>query len=92
MRRQNKLKTLQVFAALLLLSSSFVYGANKLSRQQDRQAIAKAEADFEKARADRGLEGWLSFFSDDTADFVRGGPFTFRRRDADTIAEELRPG
>src|SRR5207249_3952717 len=72
-------KTFRVFASLLLLSSGFVYGANKPSREQDRQAIAKAEADFEKARADRGLEGWLSFFAEDTADFVRGGPFTFTK-------------
>jgi len=73
------MKTLRVFAALLLLLSTFVYGAKKTSREQDRQAIAKAEADFEKARADRGLEGWLSFFADDSADFVRGGPFTFTK-------------
>ena len=55
MRSQNKLKTPRLFAMLLLLSTSFVYGASKLSRQQDRQAIAKAEVDFEKARAERGL-------------------------------------
>ena len=49
------------------------------NHERDRQAIAKAEADFEKARAEKGLEGWLSFFADDTADFVRGGPFTFTK-------------
>jgi ketosteroid isomerase-like protein len=27
------------------------------------------------------LEGWLSFFADDTADFVRGGPFTFTKEE-----------
>src|SRR5919108_4286335 len=32
------------------------------SSQTDEQAIRKAEADFQAARAAKGLEGWLSFF------------------------------
>jgi ketosteroid isomerase-like protein len=67
--------------ALVLLVSTVAYAASKKSQEQDRQAIAKAEADFAKARAERGLEGWLSFFADDTADFVRGGPFTFTKEE-----------
>lgn len=73
------MKGLRAFLALLLALSTVAYGTNKTSREQARQAITKAEADFEKARAERGLEGWLSFFADDTADFVRGGPFTFTK-------------
>ena len=73
------MKPLRFFWTLLLLLPSLVHGAGKKSQEQDRQAIEKAEANFEKARADRGLEGWLSFFADDTADFVRGGPFTFTK-------------
>src|SRR5256885_3053380 len=73
------MKSLRVFAVSLLLLSTLVYGAKQSSHERDRQAIAKAEADFEKARAERGLEGWLSFFADDSADFVRGGPFTFTK-------------
>src|SRR5436190_16705521 len=67
--------------ALLLLASTIAFGGSKKSQEQERQAIEKAEADFEKARADRGLEGWLSFFADDTADFVRGAPFTFTKEE-----------
>jgi len=73
------MKRMWVYLSLLLLFSTAVYGAKKTSPEQDRQAIAKAEADFEKARAERGLEGWLSFFADDAADFVRGAPFTFSK-------------
>lgn len=75
------MRTLRVFPVLLLSISTFAYGASKASQEQDRRIIAKAEADFEKARAERGLEGWLSFFADDTADFVRGGPFTFTKEE-----------
>ena len=67
--------------ALFLLAAVCAYGASKKSQQQEQQAVAKAEADFEKARAERGLEGWLSFFADDTADFVRGAPFTFTKEE-----------
>src|SRR3954468_23715813 len=67
--------------ALLLLASIMAVGASKKSQEQERQAIAKAEADFEKARAERGLEGWLLFFADDNADFVRGAPFTFTKEE-----------
>ncbi len=49
--------------------------------EKARKAIEKAEADFEKARAERGLEGWLSFFADDTADFSRTGPLTFTKEE-----------
>src|SRR5690242_1268194 len=68
---------------LILLLPIFTYAVKK-PNDQDRQAIAKAEADFEKARTERGLEGWLSFFADDTADFVRGGPFTFTKEEMRT--------
>jgi len=67
--------------ALLLLASTIALGGSKKSQEQERQAIAKTEADFEKARAERGLEGWLSFFADDTADFVRGESFTFTKEE-----------
>ena len=71
--------------AALLLTVSLLFTslavAQTKSQERERQAIAKAEADFEKARAEHGLEGWLSFFADDTADFVRGGPFTFTKEE-----------
>lgn len=75
------MERLRAFLAIFLVVSTLAYGATKTTREQERQAIAKAEADFEKARADRGLEGWLSFFAEDTADFVRGGPFTFTKEE-----------
>ena len=76
------MRTLRCLVAVFLLMPTVLYGANnKKSQERDRQAIARAEADFEKARADLGLEGWLSFFADDTADFVRGGPFTFTKEE-----------
>jgi ketosteroid isomerase-like protein len=71
----------RVILGAFLLFSTFVLGSQKVSPEQGRQAVAKAEADFQKARAERGLEGWLSFFADDTADFVRGGPFTFTKEE-----------
>ena len=74
------MKSLRIMAALLLVTT-LAYSSGKKALDRERQAIAKAEADFEKARAEKGLEGWLSFFADDTADFVRGGPFTFTKEE-----------
>src|SRR3954465_1207741 len=74
------MKSLRVFGAIFLIAA-LVYAADMKEQEQERQAIAKAEADFEKARAERGLEGWLSFFADDTADFFRGAPFTFTKEE-----------
>src|SRR5262249_10247264 len=69
---------LSLIAAVVLCSLSY---AGKIDVEKEKSAIAKAEADFEKARAEKGLEGWMSFFADDTADFVRGGPFTFSKEE-----------
>jgi len=67
----------------VLLLPLLTYAAKK-PKEHDREAIARAETEFEKARADRGLQGWLSFFADDTADFVPGGPFTFTKEEMRT--------
>jgi len=40
----------------------------------DRAAIMKAERDFEAARANKGLEGWLSFFAEDATSLDAGQP------------------
>ncbi|MFL6299142.1 MAG: YybH family protein [Terriglobales bacterium] len=64
--------------AILVVSAVGCLAQTK-AQERDRQAIAKTEAEFQKARVDRGLEGWLSFFADDTADFTRGKPFSFTK-------------
>jgi len=73
------LKRVLLFA-LVAVSAIGCFAETKV-QQRDREAIAKAEAEFQQARAEKGLEGWLSFFADDTADFVRGGPFTFTKEE-----------
>src|SRR5262245_66593095 len=59
---------------LLVLVSSMSLASAKPDLEGGRAALIKAEADFEKARAERGLEGWLSFFADDTANVNPGQP------------------
>ena len=49
-------------------------GASEMHPHGDEQAIRQAEADFEAARAAKGLEGWLSFFADDATDIAAGAP------------------
>ena len=61
--------------ATLAIASLLIGCALATDRSQlDEQAIRKAEADFETARAAKGLEGWLSFFADDATDIAAGGP------------------
>src|SRR5262245_35606601 len=50
------------------------FAAAKPNVEQDRAALIRAEADFQRARAERGLEGWLSFFADDAANVNPGEP------------------
>jgi ketosteroid isomerase-like protein len=67
-----------LLVAILALSAIGGLAETK-TQNRDREAIAKAEADFQKAMAEHGLEGWLSFFADDAADFTRGEPFSFTK-------------
>lgn len=62
------------FPLLFMLIGTAILMAAQPNLEQDRAALVKAEADFEKARAERGLEGWLSFFADDTANVNPGEP------------------
>lgn len=65
-------------ALLLLFFASIATAQTNVERE--RAALLKAEADFEKARAEKGLEGWLSFFADDTADVAPALPITFGKQ------------
>jgi len=65
---------LQLLVATLLAASAIAFAAPKGSVEADKQALVKADAAFEKARAEKGLAGWLSFFADDTLDLVPGKP------------------
>lgn len=65
---------------VFLLAISTLYGApKKAGIEAEKKALIQAEADFESARAEKGLEGWLSFFAEDTADFPSGGAITFTK-------------
>lgn len=65
---------MRTFALLFVLVSSMSFVAAQSNLDRDRAALVQAEADFAKARAERGLEGWLSFFADDTANVNPGEP------------------
>jgi ketosteroid isomerase-like protein len=60
----------------VVVTSSLTFAASKPDLARERAALLKAETDFEKARAERGMEGWLSFFAEDTANVAPGEPIT----------------
>lgn len=64
-------------ALLFLVVALVASAAAQANVERERAALLKAETDFEKARAERGLEGWLSYFADDTADVAPALPITF---------------
>src|SRR2546421_282222 len=71
------MKSFVIFMALLMAllgSGTPGLAAGKGSVEANKQALMKAEGDFEKARAEKGLEGWLSYFADDTLDLAPGMP------------------
>jgi len=47
--------------------------------ETERKALVQADADFQAARAERGLEGWLLFFPEDAPDFPPGSAMTFTK-------------
>ena len=70
------------FLALLLVLTCALFAANKKADiEAEKKALIQAEADFEAARAQKGMEGWLSFFADDTANIIPGKPITFSKAD-----------
>ena len=68
------MKPLVALAVLSIAFAPTLFAAPKSTAEANKQALIRAEADFEKARAEKGLEGWLSFFADDTVDLSQGLP------------------
>ncbi len=71
------MKALLRLLTLLLALPALAWSADL---EREKAAIRKAEADFQQARLERGLEGWLSFFADDTAVFTPGQPLSFDKK------------
>jgi ketosteroid isomerase-like protein len=67
---------MKYLATLFVVASSFAFAATKPDLARERAALLKAEADFEKARAEKGMEGWLSFFAEDAANVAPGEPIS----------------
>jgi ketosteroid isomerase-like protein len=62
------------FLVLLSLAQSSVQSPP--ATNSDEAALLKAEDDFEHARAEKGAEGWLSFFAEDATDLAPGAAIT----------------
>lgn len=72
-----------LWAVLLALTTPALFAAdhNKDKIEAEKKALIQAETDFETARAQKGMEGWLSFFAEDTANIIPGKPITFSKAD-----------
>jgi ketosteroid isomerase-like protein len=69
------------WARLILLANLLGAGSQKpVDMDAERAAIIRTEAAFQKARAERGMEGWLDFFSDDTALLTPGSDLVFSKQ------------
>jgi ketosteroid isomerase-like protein len=73
------MKKTAFLALLLVLPPALFAAGKKVDIEAEKKALVQAEADFEAARAQKGMEGWLSFFSEDTANFNSGKPITFSK-------------
>jgi ketosteroid isomerase-like protein len=63
------------FAGVLmfLVAGGFAWKAQSQSQTSGAETLLKLEADFEKTTAERGFEGFISYFADDAADLPDGG-------------------
>jgi ketosteroid isomerase-like protein len=75
------MKNPALLALFLVLTAALFAADKKADIEAEKKTLIQAEADFEAARAQKGLEGWLSFFADDTANTVPGKPITFSKAD-----------
>ena len=64
---------------VVLLALSPVY-SKPADVAAEREAIIRTEAAFQRARAERGMEGWLEFFADDTALIAPGSELVFSKQ------------
>jgi ketosteroid isomerase-like protein len=73
-----KMEALFVAFLPLLVLYSFAQSSvqSPFAANADEAALLKAEADFEHARAEKGAEGWLSFFAEDATDLAPGAAIT----------------
>lgn len=75
------MKTLVFWAVLLAIPTALFAAGHKAKIESEKKALIQAEADFETARTQKGMEGWLSFFAEDTANIIPGKPITFSKAD-----------
>lgn len=73
-----KILTLKLAFVPFLVLSGFAQSSvqSPPAANSDETALLKAEADFERARAENGAEGWLSFFAEDATDLAPGVAIT----------------
>lgn len=67
-----KTKLLAVALVFGLATVAFVWKAKADSKGSAK--LIQLEADFAKATAERGFDGFMSYFADDAADLPAGGP------------------
>jgi ketosteroid isomerase-like protein len=68
-------------AAILfaLLCASFVPQAKSQSQPSGSELLVKLEADFQKATAERGWDGYITYYAEDSAELPDGGPIVSGR-------------
>ena len=73
-----RIRVLSLAFLPLLVLSAFAQSPvqSPPAANSDEAALLKAESDFEHARAEKGADGWLSFFAEDAIDLAPGVAIT----------------
>ena len=82
---KSRLLTMTMVLALL---GGLAWKAQSKPQSNGAETLNKLEADFQKATAERGLDGFMSYFADDASDLPNGGPVVTGK---DNIRKELEP-
>ncbi len=67
------MKSTVLASTVLLVVGGIAWNAQSQSKTSGSETLLKMEAEFEKTTADRGFEGFMSYFADDSADLPNGG-------------------
>jgi ketosteroid isomerase-like protein len=86
------MKTILLTILLILLSANFIPEAVSQSQPAGAELLVKLEADFQKATAERGWDGYITYYAEESAELPNGGPIVSGRENIRKSLGSWEPG
>jgi ketosteroid isomerase-like protein len=86
------MKTNLLTILLILLSANLIPEAVSQSQSAGPELLVKLEADFQKATAERGWDGYITYYAEESAELPNGGPIVLGRENIRKSLGSWAPG